>query len=199
MLFKNIRLNKCKAFDKAELTKLWDRLDLEEREFLYNSYMSVDMNILNHYFLDITPLKFIWNIIMWLQSKRKDNTTQKVIDYVNETNLYQKSNCIEDKHFYLIHVIEFYYHPRSPKIYNPRLVKIYAYEDIELFINNINVFTSCGTIARNPSFKILALVLEKEKNYKEAIKICELALKHNQDDGTKSGFEGRMEKLNKKL
>lgn len=198
-MFKNIKFKTSKTFDKLGLNNLWDKFDMEEKEFIYDSYLSVEMDILNHYFLDSSQLHFIWNIIMWFQSKRKDEATQKIINYVNDYNIYDKSNDIEDKHFYLIQVIQYYYHPRSPEIYNPLLAKKYAYEDIELFTKNVNIFKSAGTIARNPSFKILALILEKEKDYKEAIRICELALKYKQDDGTKNGFKGRIEKLNKKL
>lgn len=197
-MFKNIKFKTSKTFEKLGLNNLWDKFDMDEKEFIYNSYLSVGMDILNHYFLDSSQLHFIWNMIMWFQSKRKDETTQKIISYVNTYNIYEKSNDIEDKHFYLIQVIQYYYHPRSPEIHNALLAKKYAYEDIELFTKNVNIFKSAGTIARDPSFKILALILEKEKNYKEAIRICELALKYEQDDGTKSGFEGRMEKLNKK-
>ncbi len=197
MFFKNIKLKNSKAFNHVNLNELWDEFDLEEREFLYNSYKTVNMDILNHYFLDDSQLKFISNILLWLQSKRKDKTTQKVIDYVNKNNIYLKSKNAEDKHYYLLEVIKFYYHPRSPEIYNPELVKKYSYEDIEIFTKNINVFKSYGKLANNPSFKILALILEKEKNYKEAIKICELAIKYKQNDKTKGGFEGRIEKLNK--
>ncbi len=198
-MFKNIKFKTSKTFEKLGLNNLWYKFDMDEKEFIYNSYLSVGMDILNHYFLDSSQLHFIWNMIMWFQSKRKDETTQKIISYVNTYNIYEKSNDIEDKHFYLIQVIQYYYHPRSPEIHNSLLAKKYAYEDIELFTKNVNIFKSAGTIARDPSFKILALILEKEKNYKEAIRICELALKYEQDDGTKSGFEGRMEKLNKKL
>ena len=198
-MFKNIKFKTSKTFEKLGLNNLWDKFEMDEKEFIYNSYLSVGMDILNHYFLDSSQLHFIWNMIMWFQSKRKDETTQKIISYVNTYNIYEKSNDIEDKHFYLIQVIQYYYHPRSPEIHNSLLAKKYAYEDIELFTKNVNIFKSAGTIARDPSFKILALILEKEKNYKEAIRICELALKYEQDDGTKSGVEGRMEKLNKKL
>lgn len=191
MFFKNIKLKDCKAFRENELQGLWYQFDIEERKFLYDFYSSSNSNV--------SQLYFIYNLIMLLQSQRKDKATQKVINYVNENNLYLKSDNVEDKHFYLLQIIKFYYHPKSPEIYNPELVKKYTYEDIEIFTNNVEVFKSHGTIAKNPSFKILVLILEKEKNYKEAIKISELALKYEQDDGTKSGFEGRIKKLNKNL
>jgi len=52
---------------------------------------------------------------------------------------------------------------------------------------------------RTVSFDTLAKLYEKQDRYSEAIKVCEMGIKHKLPDGTKGGFEGRLEKLKRKL
>lgn len=50
-----------------------------------------------------------------------------------------------------------------------------------------------------PSFKTLAIIYEKERNYTEAIKVCKAAIKAGAiDDGTNGGMTERLEKLEAK-
>ena len=49
-----------------------------------------------------------------------------------------------------------------------------------------------------PVFKQLAICLEEEREFKKAVDVCETALFHGLDDGTKTGYKGRIERLNKK-
>lgn len=50
-----------------------------------------------------------------------------------------------------------------------------------------------------PSFQRIAIIYEKQGKYKEAIDICKLALNYGLTEDTKGGFEGRIERLEKKL
>jgi hypothetical protein len=49
-----------------------------------------------------------------------------------------------------------------------------------------------------PVLKWLAITMEEDGKYEEALEICELALKWNLDDGTKTGFQGRIGRIQKK-
>jgi hypothetical protein len=49
-----------------------------------------------------------------------------------------------------------------------------------------------------PTFKLSAIVFEEEENYAAAIAVCKMALEYGIDDGTKSGFKGRLKRLQKK-
>lgn len=49
-----------------------------------------------------------------------------------------------------------------------------------------------------PVFKWYAIHLEEEKAYDEAVRICRLALEYDLDDQTKTGFEGRIQRILKK-
>lgn len=49
------------------------------------------------------------------------------------------------------------------------------------------------------AFKRLAIIYKKQERYKEAIGVCKKAIRYDMRDGTKSGFEGRLERLKREL
>jgi len=49
-----------------------------------------------------------------------------------------------------------------------------------------------------PIFKLYAIHLEEENAYDEALRVCRIALDHNLDDQTRTGFEGRIQRIGKK-
>lgn len=48
-------------------------------------------------------------------------------------------------------------------------------------------------------FKQLAIVLEEQKEFKKALKVCETAVSLGLDDGTKTGYPGRINRINRKM
>jgi hypothetical protein len=50
-----------------------------------------------------------------------------------------------------------------------------------------------------PVFRLHATVLVEDQKYHDAIGVCNFALKYNVHDGTKSGFEGRIKRIKKKM
>ncbi|MEK5272594.1 hypothetical protein NSR00_17935 [Aeribacillus sp. FSL K6-8394] len=52
---------------------------------------------------------------------------------------------------------------------------------------------------RIPSFQRLAIIYEKLGKYEDAINVCNIAISYGLHDGTKGGFEGRIERLKKKI
>ncbi|MFC4661693.1 tetratricopeptide repeat protein [Oceanobacillus aidingensis] len=50
-----------------------------------------------------------------------------------------------------------------------------------------------------PSFSKLAIIYEKQKEYEKAIEVSKLGLEYGLSDGTQGGFEGRIDRLKKKL
>jgi hypothetical protein len=55
-----------------------------------------------------------------------------------------------------------------------------------------------GSLPHIPTFKLSAMVFEEEENYQAAMGVCKMALEYGIDDGTKSGFSGRLKRLQKK-
>src|SRR5690625_739555 len=134
-----------------------------------------------------------------------------------------------DLHFTYIQLAELYYKQRNDRknavdlcievcikdidLY-PRFKKAYIDYEIGILKQSLK-FTSKGSEEHNrkinmindykytppsiPSFKRLAIIYEQQQRFEEAIDICELALRYGLHDDTKSGFEGRIEKLKRKI
>jgi hypothetical protein len=49
-----------------------------------------------------------------------------------------------------------------------------------------------------PVFKMLAIMLEEDGAYDQAVAVCRTALDNGLEDGTKTGFEGRIQRILKK-
>jgi hypothetical protein len=49
-----------------------------------------------------------------------------------------------------------------------------------------------------PVFKMLAIMLEEDGAYDQAVAVCRTALANGLEDGTKTGFEGRIQRILKK-
>jgi hypothetical protein len=58
--------------------------------------------------------------------------------------------------------------------------------------------TEDGRPDRVESFKMMAIAMGEEERFEEAIKVCETAISLGLEDGTKTGFEGRITRLKKK-
>jgi hypothetical protein len=56
-----------------------------------------------------------------------------------------------------------------------------------------------GILPRVTTFQKYATFLTENKEYEKALQICEQAISEGLHDGTKSGFEGRIERIKKKM
>jgi len=101
------------------------------------------------------------------------------------------------KHQILNELIDLYYKQREDRLDAIEKCKIYCQQDIELYPSLKE--KSEITYDSVESFKRLAIIFEREEKYKEAIKVSELAILYGLKDGTKGGYEGRIDKLMKKL
>jgi hypothetical protein len=114
-----------------------------------------------------------------------------------------------DYHFITQSLIELYYKQRD--IVPNAIDKCIDYcikdiKQIEIFIETWNKEQYRIGIPKNQiilphflSLERLAIIYEKQGKIREAIEICNIALKYNFRDSTKGGFEGRLIKLQKKL
>lgn len=53
-------------------------------------------------------------------------------------------------------------------------------------------------LPRVSTFQNYATILTEDGEFEEAIKVCQIALEYGLHDGTKSGFEGRIKRIEKK-
>lgn len=105
-----------------------------------------------------------------------------------------------DFHFGYNHLIDLCYKMRESGNYLDECIK-YCKLDIALFPKLIASFQNKlgGVPPSIPAFPRLAIIYEKQGKFEEALEICDLAIKYNISDGTKSDFIGRREKLLKKI
>ncbi|WHY63234.1 hypothetical protein [Cytobacillus firmus] len=116
-----------------------------------------------------------------------------------------KDNPI-DLHFIYNSLIKLYYKERDQKVDALDKCINYCLKDIALFPKFEKAYIAEHThrgvapkIPRIPSFQQLAIIYEKQGKYKQALQICKRASEFGLHDNTKGGFEGRINKLEKKI
>lgn len=95
-------------------------------------------------------------------------------------------------HFTYTTLIDVYYKQRDDREDAIEKCVKYCKMDIE-------IADDFGEVPRIPSFKRLAIIYEKEGRYEETLDICNQAIEIGTTDGTKGGFEGRKERIQKKM
>ena len=99
-------------------------------------------------------------------------------------------------HFTYNELIDVYYKQRDDREDAIEKCIQYCKKDIKIAEEFVDEF---GEVPRIPSFKRLAIIYEKQERYADAIAVCDQALEIGTTDGTKGGFEGRKDRLRKKL
>ena len=135
-------------------------------------------------------------MLTWTNSEKNYSLAEKIIQYAHKSNY---SNIL-DYHFFLQTSADNYY---KQKDVNPEALDRaieFCKEDIALFPNiSKEMIKEYGSVPRISTFQTLAMAYEKKQMYSEAIEMCQIALNYGQQDTTKGGYEGRIEKLKKKL
>jgi hypothetical protein len=112
--------------------------------------------------------------------------------------LESKTNHIE-RHFLLMGIVDQSYKNRSD-INNAALLRKLAEMHLAEFpkIKPALKKQMDGILPRVTTFQKYATFLAEKGEYEKAIEVCEQAIGHGLHDGTKSGFEGRIERIKKK-
>lgn len=104
-----------------------------------------------------------------------------------------------DRHFLLLQICQHTYKLRTnPPIRTTFLS--YARQHLNEFPNLAVALKRefGGTLPRVPTFQNLATVLTEDGAFEEAISVCEAAFAQGLNDGTRSGFEGRIARIRRK-
>jgi tetratricopeptide (TPR) repeat protein len=99
-------------------------------------------------------------------------------------------------HFTYNELIDVYYKQRDDREDAIEKCIEYCKKDVEIADEFVAEF---GEVPRIPSFKRLAIIYERQERFADAIAVCDQALEIGTTDGTKGGFEGRKDRLRKKL
>lgn len=113
--------------------------------------------------------------------------------------LAEKTNLV-DRHFLLMSLVDQSYKHRKN---DPELEKLCAEtseQHIQEFpeIKPALVKSLDGILPRVTTFQKYATLLTEQNNFDRAIEVCEVAISHGLQDGTKSGFQGRIERIRRK-
>lgn len=105
-----------------------------------------------------------------------------------------------DRHFLLKTFVEETYKLRKNDSEAIELCAEVAEKHIEEFpaIKPALVKSLDGILPRVSTFQKYAILLTEQGKHERAIEVCEIAILHGLDDGTKGGFKGRIERIKKK-
>ena len=113
--------------------------------------------------------------------------------------LERKTNPV-DRHFLLMSIVEQTYKNRSDDD-NAELLQKVAEMHLAEFpkIKPALEKQMDGILPSVTTFQKYATFLTDKGEYENAIEVCEQAIAHGLHDGTKSGFQGRIERIKKKM
>lgn len=111
----------------------------------------------------------------------------------------RKTNQV-DRHFLLMSIVNQTYKNRSDTG-NAELLRKVAEIHLAEFpkIKPALKQEMDGNLPRVTTFQKYATFLTDRGEYEKSIEVCEQAIAHGLHDGTKSGFEGRIERIKKKM
>ena len=186
------------------LQKFWLSLTKEQQAALIRYYRSGLGAIPNGspiegeiWCTDARPLQYLWGLISWAVADHDYDLADKIIDYgwkVYDTATYT------DRHFFLQQAAECYYKQRDIRPDALEKVEYFCKTDIKVFpVYSRELIREFKTLPRIETVIRLAILLEKQQRYEEAIEVCNYAIRNHLRDGTKGGFEGRVEKMKKKI
>ena len=141
-----------------------------------------------------------------LKEMRINNKKDEVFDawisddlerMIQVTNI--KTN-LTNRHFLLQSIVEKTYKLREQQYYKTLCLK-YAEIHFSEFDKIAPVLRNSmnGILPRVVTFQNFSTVLTEIGEYEKAISICEKAIKYGLKDGTKSNYEGRIERIKKKI
>lgn len=105
-----------------------------------------------------------------------------------------------DRHFLLQSIVSETYKRRDERKYRDLCIE-FSEKHIGEFKNDIGKALKVdfgGEFPRISTFQHYATLLTELGDYDKAIEVCKIAISYNLDDGTKSGYEGRIERIEKK-
>lgn len=162
------------------------------------------------YWISVTAVSAL--VYFYLKGRRKIEPKQEVKEKANESSeasqnpevIFQGLDVIADpweRHVIYTDCLDIAYKKRGDDHQMRGSAKNWAMDYIKEFPElKTAVFEHFGENSRLVSvFKQLTILFEEDREYEKALDICRKAMDYGLEDGTKTGYEGRMERLNRKL
>jgi hypothetical protein len=104
------------------------------------------------------------------------------------------------RHRLLTHIVAMHYRMRETSAYRSAFYA-FAQQHMKEASSILDALRSTGQPRpeRIDAFKMTAIAMDEDSRYEEAIAVCRAASALDLQDGTKTGFEGRISRLEKKL
>lgn len=145
-----------------------------------------------------TKLIYFSAMIGWAVSEKNYALADKIISAGKELDI--RESDLLDAHYFWQKAAECYYKQRDHRADAIDLTIEFCLQDIRMFPKYVRLMQKeFGSIPEITTFQRLAILYEKNGQYKEAIEICNLAIKYGLTDSTKGGYPARLQKLEKKL
>lgn len=195
-------LYKCpNIFKQLNIKDLWKLFSKNEQIIIINNYGvgGFGPNIYGIEIAQQTPLSFLDNLFSFFKSSKYYDIQKTIIDFITKNDL-TKNESLLNIWFHYNTLIYFYYRPKFANLNNTQKAKETCVEKINFYKKNKQQLlkTLNVTSINDDSYKTLSIILEKEEKFNEAILICKEAIELGMDDNTKTGYEGRILRLEKK-
>lgn len=103
-----------------------------------------------------------------------------------------------DRHFLFQNIVEITYKDRKNSRSRDLCIEYAEMHLAEFKDLSTHLIVQLGSLPRVTSFQYLATIYTEDNRFRKAIEVCNQALDHGLDDGTKSGFEGRIKRIKSK-
>lgn len=121
-------------------------------------------------------------------------------DLDSMVNALDTETNLVDRHFLLMALVDNAYKVRSQPVSGALLRKVAEMHIAEFpEIEPVLEKNMGGTLPRVSTFQKYATYLTEIEEYERAIEVCEIAISFGLKDNTKSGYEGRIERIKKKI
>ncbi len=141
-------------------------------------------------------VQFLATLASWFHRKDDRHIARKILD--KALILVDENTKVLDLHFMYQHIIQIYYKDRNVPEYFDKAIWA-CKKQIELSKKSANEFirdpyNKDGSLPRHIGYEQLAIILEKEKKYDEAIRLCEQA----KNEGWNGDWDKRIGRCKKK-
>lgn len=192
-----------------QLESFWEEsFSKEERQYITDTFIPMEIGNTNQpkriltegsiSYSSESAATFLSNLASWFDDPKDRDISKRFIE--KSLSLLEESNNLVDLHYALSSAITIYYKERGDALVMQKIIYL-CYKQIEISKKVIPdlrkelYLTKKEPLPTHKGYEQLAVILKKQKNFKEVIQICEKAKK----EGWAGNWDKRIEYANKKL